>query len=277
MTRVELAAIVAREGAIFLVRQAGGRTWDLPGGPLPEGQDDIPREMDLILERFGIDTPAIEGDFVETHYTHSAEGPGVLNLYAPSDWAGEPEAFGGAEGRWFPVDELAGIPMDDQVRAAVLQAFGMDTGPEEPLGAVLQFPGSRVASGTDPRNDEASDALDVLGTMSGGTPEEALDTLRQRYGELTHDVLDGIERAWTGQALDRKTRSLLVVAMLAAMGGRSAPLKRHIEGALNHGATREDMLELGRMIATYAGFPALAQVWPEIEEALEAHGMGRPR
>lgn len=278
MTRVELAAIVVRDGAIFLVRRKGGAWWQLPGDELAEGRDDIPREMDAILDTYGIAAPSIEEDFLETYYLTGRSGPGVLNLYALSAWTGEPSAPDGSESGWFTLEEITGLPMDEQVRGAVLQSFGMEIArdaAEDALATVLQFPGPR-ASDHDPDADgDAADAFDVLSTLSGRPADEAMDGLRERYGEIAHDVLDAIDRAWTGPALQRRTKSLLVVAIVAAMGGRPSALRSHVEGALNHGATRAEMVELVRMIATYAGFPAAIEAWPVVEEALAKRGMGR--
>lgn len=277
MTRVELAAIVVRDGSLFLVRPEGGAWWALPGGDLPEGRDDIPREMDDILSRFGLTAPSIEEDFLETHYLTGRAGPGVLNLYAPSGWIGEPQAPAGSEGAWFTLEQLANLPMDEQLRVAVLQTFGLEVdrdAVEDALATVLQFPTERASRDRNDLSDPA-DAMDVLQTLSGRPAKEALEGLRERYGEIARDVVDAIERAWTGPALDRKTRSLLVVAMVAALGGRNRALGSHIEGALNHGASREDLVELVRMVATYAGFPAAIEAWPQIEEALGKRGMGR--
>jgi 4-carboxymuconolactone decarboxylase len=279
MTRVELSAIVVRDGTIFLTRPAGEERWALPGGHLPEGRDDIPREMRQILEDYGISAPAIEEDFLDTHYTRTDDGPGVLNLYAPSSWTGEPEAPGDAESGWFSLEEMAALAMDEQIRSAILQAFGLEVAADpaqEAVSTVLRFPTERAAGRGPGEEYEPADAMDVLATLSGRDPGEALDGLRQAYGEIANDVLDAIDRAWTGPALDRKTRSLLVVSMVAAMGGRPRALRSHIEGALNHGASREELVEAVRMIATYAGFPAAIEAWPVLEEALERHGMGRP-
>ncbi|MEX0782604.1 MAG: carboxymuconolactone decarboxylase family protein [Dehalococcoidia bacterium] len=279
MTRVELCAILVRDGTIFLVRAPGQDHWGLPGGALPEGRDDIPREMRFILEDYGIAAPSIEEDFVDTHYTRTAGGPGVLNLYAPSGWTGDPAAPGGAESGWFSLEEMAALAMNEQVRSAVLQAFGLEVAADpaqEAVSTVLRFPTERAAARDLDEEDSPADALDVLGTLSGRPGPEALAGLRQAYGEIANDVLDAIDRAWTGPALERKTRSLLVVAMTAAMGGRPRALRSHIEGALNHGASREELVEAMRMVATYAGFPAAIEVWPVLEEALERRGMGRP-
>jgi 4-carboxymuconolactone decarboxylase len=57
--------------------------------------------------------------------------------------------------------------------------------------------------------------------------------------------------------LDIKTRQICTVAMLAAMGGHTAPeLKAHIRGALNVGWTKQEIVEVVTQVTVYAGFPA---------------------
>nr|WP_236656893.1 carboxymuconolactone decarboxylase family protein [Acidisarcina polymorpha] len=56
--------------------------------------------------------------------------------------------------------------------------------------------------------------------------------------------------------LDLKTRELAVVAALMAMGNATPQLKVHVHGALNVGASREEVLEIIIQIAVYARFPA---------------------
>ena len=56
--------------------------------------------------------------------------------------------------------------------------------------------------------------------------------------------------------LDLKTRELAVVAALTAMGNAAPQLKVHIHGALNVGASQQEVLEIIIQMAVYAGFPA---------------------
>jgi 4-carboxymuconolactone decarboxylase len=57
--------------------------------------------------------------------------------------------------------------------------------------------------------------------------------------------------------LDIKTRQICTMAMLAALGAQTAPqLKPHIQGALNVGWTKEEIVEVLMQTAVYAGFPA---------------------
>lgn len=59
---------------------------------------------------------------------------------------------------------------------------------------------------------------------------------------------------WQRDELDLKTRSLLTVAMLTALG-RQQELKGHVRGALNNGATPEELRELFLHATVYCGFP----------------------
>ncbi len=56
--------------------------------------------------------------------------------------------------------------------------------------------------------------------------------------------------------LDLRSREIAVVAALTAMGNATPQLKVHIEGALNVGVSREEIVEVIMQMAVYAGFPA---------------------
>lgn len=60
---------------------------------------------------------------------------------------------------------------------------------------------------------------------------------------------------WSRPQLDLKTRSLITVGALTALG-RPNGLRLNIEMALNNGATKEEILETLLQMAPYAGFPA---------------------
>ena len=60
---------------------------------------------------------------------------------------------------------------------------------------------------------------------------------------------------WTRPGLDRKTRHLLTIAMLATLGNHGE-LAMHIRATNNTGVTREDVKEVLLQVAVYAGIPA---------------------
>ncbi len=72
---------------------------------------------------------------------------------------------------------------------------------------------------------------------------------------------------WSRPGLDLKTRSLCTIAVLAALG-RWPLLRIHTIGAVNNGASKEEIREVLLHIALYAGFPATAQAIKEVKEVL---------
>ena len=60
---------------------------------------------------------------------------------------------------------------------------------------------------------------------------------------------------WTRPGLDHRTRSLITIAMLAALG-RNEELELHVRATRNTGATADDVKEVLMQVAIYAGIPA---------------------
>lgn len=60
---------------------------------------------------------------------------------------------------------------------------------------------------------------------------------------------------WNRPGLDRKTRSMLNLAMLTALN-RPHEIKMHVRGALNNGLTRAEISEVFLHTAIYCGVPA---------------------
>lgn len=60
---------------------------------------------------------------------------------------------------------------------------------------------------------------------------------------------------WNRPGLERKTRSLLNLAMLTALN-RPHEIRLHVRGALNNGVTKEEIAEVFLQAAIYCGVPA---------------------
>ena len=60
---------------------------------------------------------------------------------------------------------------------------------------------------------------------------------------------------WTREGLDRRTRSLLNLAMLTALN-RPHEIELHVKGALNNGVTEAEIGEVFLQAAIYCGVPA---------------------
>ncbi|WP_192246629.1 carboxymuconolactone decarboxylase family protein [Mesorhizobium silamurunense] len=60
---------------------------------------------------------------------------------------------------------------------------------------------------------------------------------------------------WNRPGLDRRSRSILNLGMIAALG-KANEFKIHVRGALNNGVTKDELKEIFIQIGTYCGVPA---------------------
>ncbi|MFA7669613.1 MAG: carboxymuconolactone decarboxylase family protein [Burkholderiaceae bacterium] len=73
---------------------------------------------------------------------------------------------------------------------------------------------------------------------------------------------------WGRPGLDLKTRSLVTLSVLIALGRRHE-LKVHLNGALNNGWTREELQEILLHAACYCGMPAAVDGYRIAKEVLD--------
>lgn len=73
---------------------------------------------------------------------------------------------------------------------------------------------------------------------------------------------------WQREGLDRKTRSLVTLAMLTALG-RNQELKGHVRGAINNGASIDEIREVLLHATVYCGFPLAIDAFRAAGEALK--------
>jgi 4-carboxymuconolactone decarboxylase len=74
---------------------------------------------------------------------------------------------------------------------------------------------------------------------------------------------------WQRDGLDLKTRSLVTVAMLTALGKQNE-LKGHVRGALNNGATAQEIQEVLLHAAIYCGVPSAVEAFRSAAEVVDA-------
>ena len=60
---------------------------------------------------------------------------------------------------------------------------------------------------------------------------------------------------WGRDTLEKKTRSMLNLAMISALN-RPHELKMHVKGALRNGVTKDEIREVFLQVAIYCGVPA---------------------
>ncbi|MDP3168177.1 MAG: carboxymuconolactone decarboxylase family protein [Hydrogenophaga sp.] len=73
---------------------------------------------------------------------------------------------------------------------------------------------------------------------------------------------------WQRPGLDLRTRSLITVAMLTALG-KQHELKGHLRGALNNGATPAELQEVLLHAAVYCGVPTAVDAFRTAAEVVD--------
>ncbi len=91
--------------------------------------------------------------------------------------------------------------------------------------------------------------------------------------EFTEPFQDFITRyawgeIWSRPGLTRAERSLVTLAMLAALG-REHELEMHVKAAVRNGLSPEQIREVLLQVAVYAGVPAANRAFPIAQRALD--------
>jgi 4-carboxymuconolactone decarboxylase len=73
---------------------------------------------------------------------------------------------------------------------------------------------------------------------------------------------------WQRPGLELKTRSMITVAMLIAMG-KQHELKGHVRGALNNGVTPAELQEILLHAAVYCGVPSAVEAFRTAAQVLD--------
>lgn len=96
------------------------------------------------------------------------------------------------------------------------------------------------------------------------------DDFMMAFQEITTEYCWGY--VWSRPGLDKKTRSMLNLAMLSALN-RGPELKLHINGALNNGVTKEEMKEIFLQVGIYCGIPACLDAFKTAKDVFKERGV----
>ncbi len=80
---------------------------------------------------------------------------------------------------------------------------------------------------------------------------------------------------WGRNGLDRRTRSMLNLAMLTALG-KPHELRLHVRGAITNGVTAEEIREVLLHTAIYCGVPAAVDAFRTAHDELKQLGVLQP-
>ncbi|AUX79668.1 MULTISPECIES: 4-carboxymuconolactone decarboxylase [Sinorhizobium] len=93
----------------------------------------------------------------------------------------------------------------------------------------------------------------VLGDSHVDRAQSATTEFDQPFQDLITEAAWG--HVWSRPALTKRERSIVTIALLAALG-QDEEVAMHVRATANTGATREDIREALLHVAIYAGVPA---------------------
>lgn len=106
-------------------------------------------------------------------------------------------------------------------------------------------------------------------------PERVLASLERSLGALGTFAFTAVGEMWDRPQLERRDRSLMIIAVLAAQS-RDEELVLHTGIGLRHGLTRAEIEEINLHVAAYAGFPAAMAASRRMDKAFcDAEGVDR--
>ncbi|MCL1091396.1 carboxymuconolactone decarboxylase family protein [Shewanella profunda] len=106
-------------------------------------------------------------------------------------------------------------------------------------------------------NQRYVQGLAKLSEIDGEAGEKVIHSLADICPDLGKYIIEyPFGDIYQREGLDLKTRELVTVAALTALGHCQPQLNVHINGALNVGCTRQEIVEVILQMSVYAGFPA---------------------
>lgn len=113
-------------------------------------------------------------------------------------------------------------------------------------------------------------ALNKLGQIDSEAAKKLMDSMQDISPDLARYAIDfPFGEIFTRPGLDLKSRELINVAALTALGNAAPQLKFHINGALNVGCSRTEIIETIIQMAIYSGFPSALNGMMSAKEVFE--------
>jgi 4-carboxymuconolactone decarboxylase len=106
----------------------------------------------------------------------------------------------------------------------------------------------------------------LWGEKQAKTGEEFLKQFDEGFATFLNEQLFG--GIWTRPGLPTKTRSMITLAALMALG-RGPELRLHMQGALNLGITQQEIKELIIHLSQYSGVPTAIEAIRAFREVTE--------
>jgi 4-carboxymuconolactone decarboxylase len=197
---------------------------------------------------------------LSSRYTFAAEGVGAASPYF-CIWEGDfadVAAFGAAMGSPIGQQVAADVPNYATGGATVLH-FDAQPGPPPPSDSKSETLSAGMAIRRDMFGVANADQVLEKATDFNRTLQEMVT--RYCFGEV-----------WARPQLDRKTRSMLTMALLVALN-KPTQLKGHVRGAVKNGCSKDEIREVLLHSMIYAGVPAGVDSFNHATEVLKELGL----
>lgn len=106
-----------------------------------------------------------------------------------------------------------------------------------------------------------------FGIPESEVEEYFLSTFGPEFADEAFNASGGA--AWDGPGLDDPTRSLIVIAILASLGGVESRLAGHARWALRRGVSADEIRSVMTLVANYAGFARASVALESISDVLD--------
>ncbi|MEK6246765.1 MAG: carboxymuconolactone decarboxylase family protein, partial [Planctomycetales bacterium] len=119
--------------------------------------------------------------------------------------------------------------------------------------------------------------------------QQGMKIMRQHFGPMADRYIERIREIssefakvnvefpfgelYARDTLDDKTRELCAMAALTVQGFALPELKVHVHGALNCGATRDEVVEVIIQMTAYCGFPAATNALLAAKDVFDVRGL----
>ncbi len=106
---------------------------------------------------------------------------------------------------------------------------------------------------------------------------EYVDAAIENADDFTRPLQELVTRycwgeIWNRPTLDRRTRSIINLAMITALN-RTHEVKLHVKGAVNNGLTKDEIREVLLQTAIYCGVPAAVDSFRAAKEVFKEMGI----
>ena len=113
--------------------------------------------------------------------------------------------------------------------------------------------------------------LEALDAKAAGEVQEALKDIAPDLGRFIVEFAYG--DIFSRPGLEPKSRQIVTISALAALGNAAPQLKFHIGAALNIGVTPKEIIETIYVVTVFAGFPAGLNAVFAAREVFESSGV----